>query len=169
MLLLTNGKKVTKVTGGNGLNELALFAGAGGGILGDICSDGELSVQSNGKHTQLAYCSPDKMTDCSRLSRFGMMFKPLTENLGKELLMSYRAGFHAKTFQPQEKAQELTVSGQECGKKWQGSFAKYDQNMSLWKTHQCSFIEELTKVLADLAEYGVRCGMGSAGSVRHWS
>jgi len=34
MLLLTNGKKVTKVTGGNGLNELALFAGAGGGILG---------------------------------------------------------------------------------------------------------------------------------------
>ena len=34
MLLLTNGKKVIKVTGGNGLNELALFAGAGGGILG---------------------------------------------------------------------------------------------------------------------------------------
>jgi DNA (cytosine-5)-methyltransferase 1 len=32
--LQTNGKKVTKVTGGNGLNELALFAGAGGGILG---------------------------------------------------------------------------------------------------------------------------------------
>jgi DNA (cytosine-5)-methyltransferase 1 len=32
--LQTNGKKVTKVIGGNGLNELALFAGAGGGILG---------------------------------------------------------------------------------------------------------------------------------------
>jgi DNA (cytosine-5)-methyltransferase 1 len=32
--LLTNGKKVTKVIRGNGLNELALFAGAGGGILG---------------------------------------------------------------------------------------------------------------------------------------
>jgi len=32
--LQTNGKKVIKVTGGNGLNELALFAGAGGGILG---------------------------------------------------------------------------------------------------------------------------------------
>ena len=30
----TNGLKVTKVIGGNGLNELALFAGAGGGILG---------------------------------------------------------------------------------------------------------------------------------------
>jgi DNA (cytosine-5)-methyltransferase 1 len=34
MALLTNGKKVTKVIRGNGLNELALFAGAGGGILG---------------------------------------------------------------------------------------------------------------------------------------
>jgi DNA (cytosine-5)-methyltransferase 1 len=32
--LQTNGKKVIKVIGGNGLNELALFAGAGGGILG---------------------------------------------------------------------------------------------------------------------------------------
>jgi len=34
MDLQTNGLKVTKVIGGNGLNELALFAGAGGGILG---------------------------------------------------------------------------------------------------------------------------------------
>jgi DNA (cytosine-5)-methyltransferase 1 len=32
--LQTNGKKVIKVIRGNGLNELALFAGAGGGILG---------------------------------------------------------------------------------------------------------------------------------------
>jgi DNA (cytosine-5)-methyltransferase 1 len=32
--LLTNGKKVIKEIRGNGLNELALFAGAGGGILG---------------------------------------------------------------------------------------------------------------------------------------
>jgi DNA (cytosine-5)-methyltransferase 1 len=34
MDLQTNGQKVTKVIRGNGLNELALFAGAGGGILG---------------------------------------------------------------------------------------------------------------------------------------
>jgi DNA (cytosine-5)-methyltransferase 1 len=34
MALQTNGQKVTKVIRGNGLNELALFAGAGGGILG---------------------------------------------------------------------------------------------------------------------------------------
>jgi hypothetical protein len=110
--------------------------------LGDTFLDGEQSALSNGNPIQQAYCAPDKMTDFSRLSRFGMMFKPLTENLGKELLMSYQAAFHAKTSLPQEKVQELTVNGQECGEKWQGSFAKFDPNMSMWKTHQCSLIED---------------------------
>jgi DNA (cytosine-5)-methyltransferase 1 len=82
------------------------------------------------------------MTDFLKVSQFGMMYKLLTESLGEELLMSYLGDFHAKTLVQQEKAQELTESGQECGKKWQGSFTKYDQNMSLWKTPQCSFIED---------------------------
>ena len=65
--------------------------------LGDTFLDGEQSVQLNGKPTQQAYCAPDKMTKFSRLSRFGMMCKPLTETLGKELLMSYLEDFHVKT------------------------------------------------------------------------
>jgi hypothetical protein len=68
--------------------------------LGDISLDGEQSVQSSGKPTQLAYLSQDKMTKYSRLSRFGMMHKPLTENLGEELLMLYLEDFHARTTQP---------------------------------------------------------------------
>jgi hypothetical protein len=110
--------------------------------LGDTCSDGEPSALSSGNSTQLAYLPQDKMTDFSRLSRFGMMFKPLMEQAGEELLMSYLAGFHAKTLVPQEKGQELTENGQECGKKWHGSFTKFDPNLSLWKTHQCSLIED---------------------------
>jgi hypothetical protein len=74
-----------------------------------------------------------------------MMFKPLTESRGEELLMSYRAAFHAKTSPQQEKEQALTESEVKCGKRWQGSFAKYDPNLSLWKTAQCSLIEELTE------------------------
>jgi hypothetical protein len=105
--------------------------------LGDICLDGEQSVQSNGKPIQQAYCAPDKMTDFLKVSQSGMMFKPLTENLGEELLMSYLEDFHARTFPQQEKAQELKVNEAECGEKWQGSFAKYDQNLSMWKTPQC--------------------------------
>ena len=65
--------------------------------LGENYLDGEQSVQLSGKPTQQAYCAPDKMTDFSRLSRFGMTYKPLTETRGEELLMSYLAAFHAKT------------------------------------------------------------------------
>jgi hypothetical protein len=113
--------------------------------LGENSLDGEQSVPLSGNPTQQAYCAPDKMTEFSRLSRFGMMFKPLTEDRGQDLLMSYQADFRAKTSLPQEKAQESMENGQECGKKWQGSFAKYDPNLSLWKTAQCSLIEDLTE------------------------
>jgi len=66
----------------------------------DICLDGELSAQSSGNLTQQAYCAPDKMTDFSRLSRFGMTYKPLMADRGQELLTLYLAGFHAKTSAP---------------------------------------------------------------------
>jgi hypothetical protein len=111
-----------------------------GEYLEDICSDGEQSAPSSGNPTQQAYYAPDKMTDFSRLSRFGMTYKPLTEDRGEELLMSYLAAFHAKTSQPQEKARESTESDQECGEKWRGSFTKYDPDLSMWKTHQCSLL-----------------------------
>jgi hypothetical protein len=76
--------------------------------LGDISSDGEQSVQSSGNPIQQAYCAPDKMTVFSRLSRFGMTYKPLTEDRGEELLMSYLAAFPVRTSLPQEREQGLT-------------------------------------------------------------
>jgi len=65
--------------------------------LGDISSDGEQSAPLSGSNTQQAYCAPDKMTKFSRLSRFGMTYKPLMESRGEELLTLYLADFHAKT------------------------------------------------------------------------
>jgi len=121
----------------------------------DICLDGEQSVPLNGKHTQQAYCALDKMTDFLKVSQSGMMFKPLTENLGEELLMSFLGDFHVKTLAQPEKALELTENGQECGKKWQGSFTKYDQNMSMWKTPQCSFIEDSVWFLDSWPKWGL--------------
>ena len=123
--------------------------------LEDTCSDGEQSVPSNGSHTQLAYCAPDKMTAFSRLSRFGMMYKPLTEDLGEELLMSYRAGFHAKTSLPQGEAQGLMESDQECGEKWRGSFTKYDPDSCSWKTHQCSLLGDLEPFSETWPQWGL--------------
>ena len=110
--------------------------------LGDISSDGEQSVQLSGNPTQLAYCAPDKMTGFSRLSRFGMTYKPLTENLGEELLMSYLGAFHAKTSALQEGEPGLTENPRQCGITWRGWLAKFDQDSYSWKTAQCSFIEE---------------------------
>ena len=126
-----------------------------GEYLADTSLDGEQSVQSNGKPTQQAYCAPDKMTDFSRLSRFGMTYKPLTENLGKELLTSYREGFLAKTLALGEKEKELTENEAECGEKWHASFTKYDQNSSLWKTHQCSLLGDSEQFLETWPQWGL--------------
>jgi len=106
----------------------------------DTFSDGEPSALSSGNPTPQAYCAPDKMTDFSRLSRFGMTFRPLTDIRGEELLTLYREVFHAKTSAQQEKAQELTEKPLECGEKWRGSFTKYDPDSCLWRTHQCSLL-----------------------------
>ena len=123
--------------------------------LGENFSDGEQSAPLNGNHIQQAYCAPDKMTDFSRLSRFGMTFKPLTVNLGEELLMSYLAGFHARTSQLPEKEMASTVKDQECGAKWLGSFVKFDRNSSLWKTHQCSLLGDLEPFLETWPRWGL--------------
>ena len=123
--------------------------------LGDTSLDGEQSVQSSGSPILQAYCAPDKMKDFSRLSRFGMTYKPLTEDLGEELLMSYRAGFHAKTSLPQEKEQESMVNAPECGEKWRGSFVKYDPDSSLWRTHQCSLLGDLEPFSETWPQWGL--------------
>jgi len=117
--------------------------------LPESCSDGEQSAPSSGNPIQLAYCAPDKMTAFSRLSRFGMTYKPLTADRGKELLMSYLAAFHAKTSALQGKAQELTEPDQECGPTWRASLAKFDPDSCSWKTAQLSLLgdSELSSVI----------------------
>ena len=123
--------------------------------LGESSLDGEQSAPLNGSPTQLAYCAPDKMTDFFRLSRFGMTYKPLTEDLGQELLTLFREGFLAKTLVQQEEAQELTENEAECGEKWHASFVKYDPNTSLWKTHQCSLLGDLEEFLETWPQWGL--------------
>lgn len=126
--------------------------------MGENFSDGEQSALLSGNRIQQAYCAPDKMTKFSRLSQFGMTFKPLMEQDGEELLTLYLAGFHAKTSQLQEKEMDLMESDQECGEKWQGLLAKYDQDSHLWRTVQCSLIEDLNESLQTLPRWGMTVG-----------
>jgi len=123
--------------------------------LADICLDGEPSAPLSGNNTQQAYCAPDKMTKFSRLSRFGMTFKPLTDARGKELLTLYLADFHAKTSAQPEKAQELKETNPQCGNTWQGSLARLDLNTSLWKTAQSSLLEDLELSLQTFPKWGL--------------
>ncbi len=127
---------------------------------GDICSDGEQYALSSGSPTQLAYLPPDRMMAFSRLSRFGMTFKPLTADRGEALLMSYLEAFPVKTSQQQEKEPESKEIDLECGEKWLGWSAKFDPHTSTLRTAQCSLLEEEPELLQTLPRSGMtRSGM----------
>jgi len=126
--------------------------------LGENFLDGELSVQLNGNLTPQAYCAPDKMTAFSRLSRFGMTFKPLMESRGQELLTLYLEDFHAKTLASQETGMGLMENDQVCGEKWHGLLARYDPDSHSWRTVQCSLLEDLNESLQTLPQWGMTVG-----------
>ena len=126
--------------------------------LGDICLDGEQSVPLSGNPIPQAFCAPGKMTDFSRLSRFGMTFKPLTENLGEELLTLFRGAFPVRTLVPQEKEQALQETDRVCGNTWPGLLARYDLNSHSWRTVQCSLLEDLNESLQTLPKWGMTVG-----------
>jgi len=129
-------------------------------FLPDTYSDGEPSAPSNGNPTQLAYLPPDRMTAFSRLSRFGMTFRPLTADRGEALLMSYLAAFLVKTSPQQEGEPESKVSDLECGERWHGWLAKFDPDTSTLRTAQCSLLEEEHELLQTLPRSGMtRSGM----------
>jgi hypothetical protein len=123
--------------------------------LGENFSDGEQSVPLNGNNIPQAYCAPDKMTGFSRLSRFGMTYKPLTETRGEELLTLYLAAFHAKTSHQRGGGLALMENEAECGEKWRGSFTKYDPDSCSWKTHQCSLLGDLEEFLETWPQWGL--------------
>lgn len=124
--------------------------------LGANSLDGEPSAPSNGNPIPQAYCAPDKTTAFSRLFRFGMTFKPLTEDRGEELLMSFRAAFPVRTSPlPTSTGTDSTVSGQGCGERWRGWLAKYDHASSSWRTAQCSLLSEEPESLEILPRSGM--------------
>lgn len=112
------------------------------------------SVQSSENPTPKPCLWHDKTTERFPLSRFGMTCAPLTESLGEDLLTSWLAGFHARTSPLPEPAKESTEPGQDFGVKWRGSFAKYDQKRSTWKTHQCSLLEDWEEFLETWPRWG---------------
>ncbi len=119
------------------------------------CSDGELSSLSSANPTPQAYLPSDRMTAFSRLSRFGMTFAPLTESRGTELLTSYLAGFHVKTFRRLGAGRGSTENAPDCGRKWRELSVRYDRKTSSWRTHRSLLDEDLSACSLTLPKWGL--------------
>lgn len=118
------------------------------------CSDSAPSAPSSSNPIPQAYCSPDKMTAYSRLSRFGMTYAPLTDDRGAALLTWYLEASRARTFQPQEKAPALTAPAPASGGKCTELSMRYDRNSHSWKTHLCLWDEDLPESSVILPKSG---------------
>lgn len=118
-------------------------------------SDTELSAPLNTTPTPDQYYWPDKTTEHSRLSRFGMTCVPLTGSHGEELLTWYLAGSRAKTYPSPATGPDWTAKGQGFGEKWQGLLARFDRNSCSLKTAQLSLLEDLTGCCVTLPRWGL--------------
>jgi hypothetical protein len=132
--------------------------------LGDISLDGERSALSNGKPIQQAYCALDKMTDFCQISQFGMMYKPLTESLGEELLMLYLGDFHAKTLAQLEGGGGITGSRSSMWKEMARIIGEVRPKYAFIENSPMLTIRGLESVLADLASMGFNAEWGVLGA-----
>lgn len=132
--------------------------------LGDICLDGEQSVQSNGKPIQQAYCAPGKTMDFCRVSQYGMTFKPLMESLGEELLMSFLADFHVKTSAQQEKGGGIEGERSGMWREMARIIGEVRPKYAFIENSPMLTSRGLERVLADLAQMGFDAEWGVLGA-----
>jgi hypothetical protein len=116
--------------------------------------DGGQYAQLNVTPTQHKFWHNDKMMEPSRLSRFGLTCKVLTESHGKDLLTWYLADSHAKTSAYVVKERALQAKKADSGNTWLGSLAKYDHDTHSLKTLQCSLFEESIPSYVTLPRWG---------------
>lgn len=126
-----------------------------GEFLGESSRDGAQYVQLNETPMPQAFSSLDRMTEFSRLSRYGMTFAPLTEPLGGDVLTSYLEVFHARTSVLQEEEPVSKESAVGCGSKWHESSMKYAPDTSSWKTRTSSSEEDLPWSSVILPRWGM--------------
>jgi DNA (cytosine-5)-methyltransferase 1 len=100
------------------------------------------------------YCN-GKLMDSYLDSLSGTTFAHSMANLGQEKSMSSQVDSLVRTFQPQEKEQDLKEKDRDSGEKWRGSFVKYDPDTSLWRTHQCSLLGDLELFSENWPQWGL--------------
>lgn len=132
-----------------------LFSQALAGAFSEAtCSDGGQSAPLKSNPIPQAYCSTDKMTAYSRLSRFGMTYAPLTGDYGAALLTWYLEASRARTSARQVKVPALMAPALDSGGKCTELSMKYDLNSHSWKTHLCLWEEDLPESSVTLPKSG---------------
>ena len=100
---------------------------------GASSSDGEPCAPLSVMPTLHKFYRLDKMMEPLNLSRFGLTCAVLTEDRGEELLMSFLAGFPARTLAPRERAPGLGGVDPVSGLSLPESLAKFDPSSSSWR------------------------------------
>ena len=139
---------------GGGVNELHLFAGAGGGILGGMLLGIPAYVLSRLNLIAEKPFYKDKETECCQSSQSGTTCGLSTANRGAERSTSSAAASRARTYLAQERARESTEREVDCGLNLQESLARYDPATHLWRTRQCSLFEGLGECLETFPKSG---------------
>lgn len=118
------------------------------------CSDGDASVQSNTTPTPDQSWWPDKTTEHSRLSRFGMTFGPLTADHGAAVLTWWLEASLARMSALQAAGMVSMANAPAYGARCDASFAKYDHDELRWRTRQCSLVEDLEEFSETWPKWG---------------
>ena len=108
------------------------------GFSGASSWDGERCAPLNVMPSPRLFWRNDKTMDVLKRSPFGLTWKPLTADRGAALLTWFRAGFPARTFRAPARGPGLTVRKADCGGSLPGLLARWDRDMCLWRTAQCS-------------------------------
>jgi hypothetical protein len=131
------------------MNELHLFAGAGGGILGGILLG----------HTPV--CAVEIEPYCRKVllqrQRDGILPKfPIWDDVTTFDGTPWRGkvdvvcgGFPC---------QDISIAGGGAGRKWPASLAKYDRDSRSWRTAQCLLFEDLGESLETFPNWGIMRG-----------
>ncbi len=125
---------------------------------GVISSDGAQCALWNGTPTQPPSWCSDRTIKAFQFSQSGMMFRPLTDDLGEAVLTLFLEAFPARTSAPPEKEQELMGSDQGCGDTWRELLVQYDQSSASWKTAHCLWEEDLPESSVILPPWGMMRG-----------
>lgn len=117
--------------------------------------DGAPSALLSSIPERVKSCLTASAMESSSISPYGMTLEHSREAHGGEASMSLPEDSPVKTLANAEKEQDLAGKGQDCGWKWRESFAKLIPGLSLWKTRQCSLLEDSEPSLETWPEWGL--------------